>query len=925
MKTREVQNRKPISAGSALTLSTIALSLATSALAQDVHFDYSGEGETNAMTHWGVDTAWPSYDNVRQSIFHMGKDQVDVVRVNFYMFEPLVGCDENYNGCEIGPESKARIDAQLQLAAMAGDKPLALTPATGEWLDFGGGVQGPTHPWYLSDENGNLIDRDNNGAPDANPHRWLALMEATQEYIGKPIHSLEIFNEPDFWLGMGPPETLLDISNLTLNSPNFAGTELHAASTLCSCTAWDWYNVAKDPTTHGTLHQLASWWGNASDNYINFINYVQSQGDIAYNDELHSMLEVLHGAEYGMLGGIWWADVLLPRGKLINAVQGKRLGYAENRGANSAAAVYRAPDGETYGFAGSYERVGDSHSQRLVSDTQDLFFDGMGPLRTFSVSTWADPQGGFIDIDNAPGFPSLDGHRWKIVNRASGEVLEVDQTSDGDDASGNGQNIRTATDSDADNQKWDITRDRSGYYHIINADSGKSMDDYAWSLDNGGSVKQWDNYGSLNQSWWIKAKNQGYFYIHNGHSNLYVESDASSDNVQQWEFTGKRNQQWSFVQADTAGSLVARYEFEGDANDSSGNANNGTANLGQGGSYVAGEVGSQAIHLNGGWDWWGDHVELPADILADKDDITLAAWVYWEGGDAYQRIFDFGTMDPYVWWARRYMFLTPSSDTGEMKFSITTDNWWGEQTLVAPALPTNQWVHVALTLGGNTAELYVNGVLQTAGYLFKNPSDLFTPSTESWLNWQPRNFIGRSQWPDPTFRGSIDEFQIYDYAVSAKEIGEMMPELVVLEDSFEGNLVKWANYDANYWDNTPDAGVDTKGWETSSSEWISGQASAHRVNGSELKSRDIDTSGRNEIYVQFWFKDQSIDGKPAGTLEFFNGSNWKTIATLSGNEGDWNFFSTTVSDDSFMKSDFKLKFKSSQDLYIDDVMVKAIQ
>lgn len=191
---------------------------------------------------------------------------------------------------------------------------------------------------------------------------------------------------------------------------------------------------------------------------------------------------------------------------------------------------------------------------------------------------------------------------------------------------------------------------------------------------------------------------------------------------------------------------VSLYSFEGNANNTFG-AHNATV-FGTS-TYQAGKVG-QAINLNGS----DSYVMLPATHpVSTYDEITLAAWVNWRGGNQWQRIFDFGNN------TSQYMFLTPRSGSNMLYFGIK--NGGSEQSVQTSQLPSNQWVHVAVTIGNGTAKLYVNGELKadTAGITIK-PRD-FKPSM---------NYIGKSQWPDPLLNGMIDEFNIYNYALSAEEI-----------------------------------------------------------------------------------------------------------------------------------------------------------
>ncbi|MGH7976339.1 MAG: LamG-like jellyroll fold domain-containing protein [Limisphaerales bacterium] len=139
---------------------------------------------------------------------------------------------------------------------------------------------------------------------------------------------------------------------------------------------------------------------------------------------------------------------------------------------------------------------------------------------------------------------------------------------------------------------------------------------------------------------------------------------------------------------------------------------------------------------------------------------TIAAWVKWNGGAEWQRIFDFGTG------TSQYLFLTPAASSGNMRFAITTNGNGAEQQINAPfALPSNSWCHVAVTLDGTKGLLYLDGQpVATNLNLTIRPWQLLTTS----------NYVGKSQFPaDPTFNGRIDSLRIFGRALSASEIRDM--------------------------------------------------------------------------------------------------------------------------------------------------------
>ncbi len=196
-------------------------------------------------------------------------------------------------------------------------------------------------------------------------------------------------------------------------------------------------------------------------------------------------------------------------------------------------------------------------------------------------------------------------------------------------------------------------------------------------------------------------------------------------------------------------TLVTRYEFENNTRDSTVNSNNGV--MPASATYAEGYSGTTAISLDGD----DDFVQLPTEIPHHKE-ITVATWIYWRAGDDWQRIFDFGNGED------EYMFLTPNCDTNVLRFAIK--NGGEEQKLDAGSFRNyrRKWTHVAVTMSEEAVTIYLNGeVAATSTSITLRPSD-FKPVL---------NYIGRSQFAsDPMLKGEIDDFRVYNYALSATEV-----------------------------------------------------------------------------------------------------------------------------------------------------------
>jgi autotransporter-associated beta strand protein len=193
---------------------------------------------------------------------------------------------------------------------------------------------------------------------------------------------------------------------------------------------------------------------------------------------------------------------------------------------------------------------------------------------------------------------------------------------------------------------------------------------------------------------------------------------------------------------------VARLTLDGNTRDISGYDNRGICHGVP--AYTAGQHG-QALDFNG----TSHHLELPPAI-ARTDAFTFAAWVNWDGGAANQRIFDFGNG------TGQFFYLSPSAG-GEMRLGLRNGSGVTGNLATAP-LPSGSWQHLAVTMAGSTARIYLNGVQQAQGTL-----------ADPVLTGTLRNYIGKSQWPgDPLFNGRLDDVIIADSAMSASQIAAAM-------------------------------------------------------------------------------------------------------------------------------------------------------
>jgi fibronectin type 3 domain-containing protein len=208
--------------------------------------------------------------------------------------------------------------------------------------------------------------------------------------------------------------------------------------------------------------------------------------------------------------------------------------------------------------------------------------------------------------------------------------------------------------------------------------------------------------------------------------------------------------------ATTLGPLVHQYSFSETsgtnvADSVGGPVWNGT--LPNGGTFSNGQLTLASAS--------SQYASLPAGIVGTLSNFTIVVWVRLNSTADWARIFDFGNN------TTANMFLTPQSGgSGPMRFAITTGGSGAEQQInSSSALSPGVRHEVAVTLSGSTGVMYLDGSpVGTNSGLTLNPSS---------LGGTANNYLGKSQYSDPYLNGSLDEFRIYNRALTAVEVAQV--------------------------------------------------------------------------------------------------------------------------------------------------------
>jgi hypothetical protein len=340
--------------------------------------------------------------------------------------------------------------------------------------------------------------------------------------------------------------------------------------------------------------------------------------------------------------------------------------------------------------------------------------------------------------------------------------------------------------------------DLSGAYTVTNVNSGLALDTADAAPASGTLVNQRALANTATQNWNLVAAGSGLYKIVNATSGLVlgmqtvdtknntkvvVAADAGTDD-QLWQPIPDGAGSYRFGNYATGRVLaVAGMSKDEGAQVVQWLDGNPSSSCTAAGPRQPGKLGT-ALNFCG----TSAYVALPTGAVSGlTGDFSVSVWVNPASNATWQRVFDIGTG------SQKSMFLTVN-DGSKVRFVITTNGAGGEQRLISSsgALPQNQWSLVTVTVSGTTGKLYVgNQLVATNTNMTVHPSD---------FGQSDRNYLGKSQYSsDPAFNGLIDDFNVYNRALTADEVLNLSTGV-----AGAGNVVKYS-FDENTGASVPDS------------------------------------------------------------------------------------------------------------------------
>jgi len=197
--------------------------------------------------------------------------------------------------------------------------------------------------------------------------------------------------------------------------------------------------------------------------------------------------------------------------------------------------------------------------------------------------------------------------------------------------------------------------------------------------------------------------------------------------------------------ADLNDGLVAYYPFDGNANDESGNGNDGTVN---GATLTEDRFGNaDSAYM---FDGSNDYIDAPANF--NDTTFTIGAWIKLKAHQCYA-----GIVDGYH---NKWEFIMDCQGGKKLEFAQWKSDGGYNDHRASSTLNTSQWFYVVVVIDNTSGTFYIDGQLDST---FTMTAQALTPISNFMIGV---SLSGSAQY----FNGNIDDIRIYNRTLSDCEI-----------------------------------------------------------------------------------------------------------------------------------------------------------
>ena len=329
--------------------------------------------------------------------------------------------------------------------------------------------------------------------------------------------------------------------------------------------------------------------------------------------------------------------------------------------------------------------------------------------------------------------------------------------------------------------------------------------------------------------------------------------------------------------------LMAYYPFNGNANDASGNGNNGTVLE----AVLANDRFTQASRAYS-FDGVNDQIEVAHSAsLSPTNAVTVAAWIRPLANEDNKHCVSKGSHVNYF--SRSYSLQGPWAD-GNWRAALSTPT--GEVVVASStAAALGAWSHVLMTYDGAVVKLYINGQLSGT----QPATGLITQTSEGLFLGSHKFYAASDYW----FNGGIDDVRIYNRALSAAEITKLHASEAVLPTI----TTQPAPISANVGGSATFSVTAASGSEPLSYQWLKNGLTVPGANAATLVFNTLQTNQAGNYTVAITNAAGSITSSVAA-LTVNQLSQTITFGALAGKRVDDGPFSLTATANSGLPVSF---------------------